>query len=61
MVIVRVFIILLKILFVDEFIGNLDVKNSEKVEGLLFKMNREKGMMFVLVIYDNNLVVKCDC
>lgn len=58
--IARAFITSPKILFADEPTGNLDAKNSEKVEGLLFKMNREKGTTLVLVTHDNNLAAKCD-
>ena len=58
--IARAFITSPKILFADEPTGNLDAKNSEKVEGLLFKMNREKGTTLVLVTHDNHLAAKCD-
>ncbi|GEA04145.1 hypothetical protein KUL17_30420 [Alteromonas sp. KUL17] len=40
--IARAFITSPKILFADEPTGNLDAKNSEKIEALLFEMNREK-------------------
>lgn len=58
--IARAFITSPKILFADEPTGNLDAKNSEKVEGLLFKMNRDKGTTLVLVTHDNLLAAKCD-
>ena len=47
--IARAFITSPKILFADEPTGNLDAKNSEKIESLLFEMNREKGTTLVLV------------
>ena len=51
--IARAFITSPKILFADEPTGNLDAKNSEKIEALLFEMNREKGTTLVLVAHDN--------
>lgn len=58
--IARAFITAPKILFADEPTGNLDAKNSEKVEALLFKLNREKGTTLVLVTHDNTLAHHCD-
>ncbi|NDV90964.1 ATP-binding cassette domain-containing protein [Alteromonas sp. 345S023] len=58
--IARAFITTPKILFADEPTGNLDAKNSEKVEALLFKLNREKGTTLVLVTHDNTLAHHCD-
>jgi putative ABC transport system ATP-binding protein len=58
--IARAFITAPKILFADEPTGNLDAKNSEKVEALLFKLNREKGTTLVLVTHDNILAHHCD-
>lgn len=58
--IARAFITSPKILFADEPTGNLDAKNSEKIESLLFEMNREKGTTLVLVTHDNELAEHCD-
>ena len=58
--IARAFITSPKILFADEPTGNLDAKNSEKIEALLFEMNREKGTTLVLVTHDNELAEYCD-
>jgi len=58
--IARAFITSPKILFADEPTGNLDSKNSEKIEALLFKMNKEKGTTLVLVTHDNELAEHCD-
>ena len=58
--IARAFITYPKILFADEPTGNLDAKNSEKIEALLFEMNREKGTTLVLVTHDNELAEHCD-
>lgn len=58
--IARAFITSPKILFADEPTGNLDAKNSEKIEALLFEMNKEKGTTLVLVTHDNELAEHCD-
>ncbi len=58
--IARAFITSPKILFADEPTGNLGAKNSEKIEALLFEMNREKGTTLVLVTHDNELAEHCD-
>lgn len=58
--IARAFITSPKILFADEPTGNLDAKNSDKIESLLFQMNREKGTTLVLVTHDNTLAQHCD-
>ena len=58
--IARAFIGQPKILFADEPTGNLDAANSEKVEQLLFTMNRELGTTLVLVTHDNALALRCD-
>lgn len=58
--IARAFITSPKILFADEPTGNLDAKNSDKVEALLFKLNKEKGTTLVLVTHDNTLASHCD-
>lgn len=58
--IARAFITSPRILFADEPTGNLDAKNSEKIEALLFEMNREKGTTLVLVTHDNELAEHCD-
>ncbi len=58
--IARAFIGQPKILFADERTGNLDAANSEKIEDLLFELNREVGTTLVLVTHDNTLATKCD-
>lgn len=58
--IARAFIGQPSILFADEPTGNLDAQNSQKVESLLFDMNREKGTTLVLVTHDDQLALKCD-
>lgn len=46
------------ILFADEPTGNLDEETSEKVEALLFNLNREAGTTLVVVTHDLELAGK---
>lgn len=57
--IARAFITNPKILFADEPTGNLDAANGEKVEALLFELNRNSSTTLVLVTHDNQLAQKC--
>lgn len=57
--IARAFITKPKILFADEPTGNLDAANSDKVEKLLFDLNRESDTTLVLVTHDPELAKKC--
>jgi putative ABC transport system ATP-binding protein len=47
-----------KILFADEPTGNLDADTAEKVQQLLFDLNREAGTTLVLVTHDLELAHK---
>lgn len=47
-----------KILFADEPTGNLDEETSQKVEELLFQLNREAGTTLILVTHDLDLAAK---
>jgi putative ABC transport system ATP-binding protein len=47
-----------KILFADEPTGNLDAENSERIEELLFSLNREAGTTLVVVTHNMELANK---
>lgn len=47
-----------KILFADEPTGNLDAETSDKVEKLLFDLNRESGTTLVLVTHNADLALR---
>lgn len=49
-----------EILFADEPTGNLDEETSDKIENLLFELNRESGTTLVLVTHDLDLARKTD-
>jgi len=46
------------ILFADEPTGNLDAETAEKVEKLIFDLNKEAGTTLVLVTHDLDLAAK---
>jgi putative ABC transport system ATP-binding protein len=48
------------ILFADEPTGNLDYENGQKIEQLLFDLNREKQTTLVVVTHDPELAARCD-
>lgn len=47
-----------RILFADEPTGNLDMENSERIEDLLFSLNREAGTTLVVVTHNPELAEK---
>ncbi len=47
-----------KILFADEPTGNLDAETAERVENLLFALNREAGTTLILVTHNNDLAAR---
>jgi putative ABC transport system ATP-binding protein len=58
--IARAFITKPKILFADEPTGNLDAANSDKIEQLLFDLNRDSHTTLVLVTHDGELAKHCE-
>ncbi|MBX2844058.1 MAG: ABC transporter ATP-binding protein [Flammeovirgaceae bacterium] len=47
-----------QILFADEPTGNLDEETGQKVENLIFNLNKEQGTTLVLVTHDLELAAK---
>ena len=45
-----------KIIFLDEPTGNLDEKNAEIIQGLLFDMSSKHGVALVAATHDNNFI-----
>lgn len=48
------------IIFADEPTGNLDSTTGEKVEQLLFGLNKKGGSTLIIVTHDSDLAKKCD-
>lgn len=48
------------IIFADEPTGNLDSTTGEKVEELLFNLNKQGGSTLIIVTHDDELAEKCD-
>ncbi|MFK4567251.1 ABC transporter ATP-binding protein [Enterococcus sp. UD-01] len=49
-----------QIIFADEPTGNLDTATGEKIEELLFNLNKEKGITLIIVTHDPELAARCD-
>ena len=48
-----------KVIFADEPTGNLDSATGDKIEQLLFGLNKEKGITLIIVTHDEELAAKC--
>ena len=48
-----------QIIFADEPTGNLDSATGKKVEDILFKLNKEKGITLIIVTHDEDLAQRC--
>jgi putative ABC transport system ATP-binding protein len=48
------------VIFADEPTGNLDSENGQRVEDLLFDLNKKKHMTLIIVTHDDDLAAKCD-
>lgn len=48
------------IIFADEPTGNLDSTTGEKIEELLFSLNKQGGSTLIIVTHDSDLAQKCD-
>lgn len=49
-----------EIIFADEPTGNLDSATGEKIENLLFSLNKDKGITLIIVTHDPELASRCD-
>ncbi len=49
-----------RVIFADEPTGNLDSENGQRVEDLLFNLNKQKHMTLIIVTHDEDLAAKCD-
>ena len=48
------------VIFADEPTGNLDSTTGEKIEKMLFSLNRDKNITLIIVTHDTDLAAKCD-
>jgi len=47
------------IIFADEPTGNLDSQTGEKIEELLFSLNKTKNITLIIVTHDDELAARC--
>ena len=48
-----------KVIFADEPTGNLDTATGDKIEKLLFDLNKNKNITLIIVTHDEDLAKKC--
>lgn len=48
-----------KIIFADEPTGNLDSATGQKIEDLIFRLNKDKGITVIFVTHDDELALRC--
>ena len=48
------------VLFADEPTGNLDSETGEKIEQLLFELNKKKGITLIVITHDAELAARCE-
>ena len=49
-----------QVIFADEPTGNLDSATGKKIEEMLFKLNKDKGITLIIVTHDDDLARLCD-
>lgn len=49
-----------KIIFADEPTGNLDSVTGQKIEDMLFSLNKSKGITLIVVTHDSDIASRCD-
>ncbi len=49
-----------KVIFADEPTGNLDSVTGQKIEDMLFSLNKSKGITLIIVTHDPDLAARCD-
>lgn len=49
-----------QIIFADEPTGNLDSTTGERIEQLLFDLNKQHGITLIIVTHDPDLAERCD-
>jgi putative ABC transport system ATP-binding protein len=48
-----------KVIFADEPTGNLDSTTGQKIEDLLFRLNKQENITLIIVTHDDDLAKRC--